>query len=373
MRIGFDAKRIFHNRSGLGNYSRDLVRILEAYYPENQYLLYNPKPGEVKFDIPEGSKEVLPLGHLGKMLPMVWRRKWIVDDLVRDKIDLFHGLSNELPAGLPEKKIPAIVTIHDLIFYKFPEWYKPADSIIQQQKALQAATDADLIIAISEQTKKDILHYLPVKENKIKVVYQGCHEAFKKKYTFAEIAKAKLRYQLPDNFILSVGTIEERKNLLTTVKSLNYHDLNLVVVGRRTPYYDKVQELIKKSGFEDRIQFLEPENMEDLALIYQQAFALCYPSIYEGFGIPIIEALFSGVPVITNKEGVFPETAGPTGIFMEATDAKAMATGIKKLKYEAFRNEVIEMGYSHARKFSDDVIAKEMEEAYKQVLSKYSK
>lgn len=369
MRIGFDAKRAFHNNSGLGNYSRDLIRILAACYPENDYLLYNPKKGKLNFSLPEHTTEKLPSGFFNRKLSSLWRRQGIVKDLVRDNIDLFHGLSNELPVGLPKNGIRSIVTIHDLIFIKFPEWYKPADRIIHQKKVQQAAKDADKIIAISQQTKKDIMNYLAVDEKKIEIVYQGCHKSFKKKYTSAQLQEVKVKYGLPDKFVLSVGTIEERKNLLTTVKSLPYHNLPLVAIGRKTAYFDRVQETITDLDLGKRVIFPENVSIDELAMIYQQAFVFCYPSLYEGFGIPIIEALFSGVPVITNEEGVFREAAGEAGLYIKHDDALAMSEKIRLLENEELRSKYVASGLAHAQKFTEENIALNIMNIYKKVLS----
>ncbi len=370
MRIGFDAKRVFHNRSGLGNYSRDLVRVLATHYPQHEYLLYNPKKGGINFSV-DKAWEVYPKKWLHKKLSSLWRRKWITRQLQSDQLDMFHGLSNELPSGITRSSIPAVVTVHDLIFYKYPDWYKTADRIIHQKKSVQAAAAATRIIAISQQTKEDIIHYLGTPAEKITVIYQGCHPAFKERYTSADIAAVKEKFALPSEYLLSVGTIETRKNLLTTVKSMLHHDLPLVVVGKPTPYKKIVEEFITANQLQSRVHFLSGVSMEELAMLYQHAFALCYPSIYEGFGIPIIEALFSKTPVITNKEGCFKEAGGPHSFYMPVMDEEAMAAIIRQLQQDAALYESCsENGYQYAQQFTDESIAAQLINTYETIVAK---
>jgi glycosyltransferase involved in cell wall biosynthesis len=368
MRIGFDAKRAYHNFSGLGNYSRDIIRMLSAYYPDHQYRLYNPKKGRINFEPGSSATQVLPAGILGKLFSSVWRRKGIISQLKKDKLNLYHGLSNELPGGISKTGIPSVVTIHDLIFFKYPEWYKPADRIIHQKKAAQACREASHIIAISEQTKADIIEYLSVAESRISVIYQGCHPAFKKNYSETEKIAVTEKFKLPSSYLLSVGTIEPRKNLLTTVKSLLYHNLPLVVVGKKTAYYKEVLEFINANSLESRVHFLENVSMEELAIIYQLAFVFCYPSIYEGFGIPIIEALFSGTPVISNEEGCFREAGGIYSFYINKNDPGEMAEMIEQLQSDkGLYNSTVEEGLLYARRFNDNIIAKQMMDLYLQI------
>ncbi len=370
MRIGFDAKRVFHNRSGLGNYSRDLVRILATHYPQQEYLLYNPKKGKIQFTA-DHTRVVYPQSWWHKKLSSLWRRKWITRQLQADKLDIFHGLSNELPSGIARSGIQSVVTLHDLIFYKYPDWYKTADRIIHQKKSAQAAAAAMQIIAISQQTKEDIIHYLGTPAEKITVIYQGCHPAFKEQYTTVAIAAVREKFALPQQYVLSVGTIETRKNLLTTVKSMLYHDLPLVAVGKSTTYKKTVDEFIAAHQLQSRVHFLSGVTMPELAMLYQEAFVLCYPSLYEGFGIPIIEALFSKTPVITNEEGCFKEAGGPDSYYIPAMEEKAMAAIICQLQQDAVLYATcIEKGYEYVQQFRDEPIAAQLIDLYESVIAK---
>ena len=303
MILGFDAKRFFHNKTGLGNYSRDLIRILAHYYPENTYLLYNPKPKKINRIEIDGKIiiEKLPIKNSNKKFTSLWRLFNVTSQIKADKVAVFHGLSGEIPIGLNKSGIKTVVTIHDLIFMRYPELYTFFDRKIHYYKFKYAANKADLVIAISEQTKKDIVKYLKIKPEKIKVIYQGCSPVFKAEISkeFLEITRTK--YNLPLNFILNVGTIEKRKNILSAIKAIKNIDIQLVIIGKKTAYYNEISNYISENKLEDKIIFLENVALTELSAIYKMAQIFIYPSIFEGFGIPIIEALYSQTPVITTK------------------------------------------------------------------------
>ncbi len=365
MFIGFDAKRIFHNTTGLGNYSRDLVRILANFYPNNTYFLYNPKPKKVKrFQLTYNMKEVLPNTAFWRKLSSIWRQKPISKQIKNDKIALFHGLSGELPRGLP-KNIKKIVTVHDLIFVRYPNLYSFFDRKMHFRKFKHACDIADKVIAISEQTKKDIINYLKIDASKIEVVYQGCHHIFKEIISAEERKSVIEKHNLPNNFILNVGTVEERKNALLIVKAIKDIDTNLVIVGNKTAYYQKIKKFIDTHKLQHKVFFLEGLTLRELASLYQSALLTVYPSIFEGFGIPIIESLYSKTPVITTKGGVFPEAGGKHSIYINPNDVNELSDAIKSLlTSEKKRNEIAEKGFEFVQKFNDDIIAKSIMKVY---------
>ena len=371
MNIGYDAKRIFHNTTGLGNYSRDLVRIMAGFYPDNQYFLYNPKPAKVnRLEIKNNMIIRKPEGFISKKIPSVWRSKLILKDLLKDKIDIYHGLSGELPVGIDKTPIKSVVTIHDLIFLRLPELYKPIDRKIYTAKFKKACKTADKIVAISEQTKKDIVDFFKIPAEQIEVIYQGCHQVFKTLYLDKAKQEVKQKYNLPDEFILNVGTIEPRKNALTIVKAIKDTDFHLVLVGRKTPYASEIQKYIEENNMQNRIHFLEGLSLKELAIIYQSAKLFVYPSIYEGFGIPIIEALYSRIPVITNKNGVFSEAGGEFSYYLE--DVYDVAE-MKNLIEQIMKNpdaERIEKSHRWVQKFNDVVIADHWYNLYQNLMKK---
>jgi len=367
MNIGFEAKRVFHNTTGLGNYSRDLVRILHSYYPQNRYFLYNPKPSKNTLFESLGVQviEKRPSGAFYSFFSNLWRRFGIINDLKRDHVDLFHGLSGELPVGLDKAGIKSVVTIHDVLFLRYPEFYSYIDRNIYYRKFKHAVEAADRVIAISEQTKKDIVQYLGIPENKISVVYQGCHQAFKEIYSAAEKKAVVKKYQLPKQFILNVGTIEARKNILVAVKALKNIDTTLVLVGRKTAYTKEISTFITQNKLEQKVIFLHGLSPKELAILYQLAGLFIYPSLFEGFGIPIIEALFSNTPVITSIGSCFPEAGGPSSCYINPTEVDEVASAICKiLDDKALQQKMTNDGFKYVQKFTDETIAKNLLKVY---------
>jgi glycosyltransferase involved in cell wall biosynthesis len=371
MNIGFEAKRVFHNKTGLGNYSRDLIKILSQYFPENKYLLYNSKKTNIHLFEANNSNvfEKNPKNKFFIRFNVLWRQFFVTNDLINDKIEIFHGLSGEIPRGLRSKKIKSIVTIHDLIFLEYPKLYSFWDRKIHFYKFKKAAQEADIVVAISEQTKKDIVKYLKISPSKIKVVYQGCNEVFKKTYSENEKLIVQEKYNLPQKFILNVGTIEVRKNILLAVKSIKNINTILVIVGKETEYLKEIKKYISENNLEKKVIFLKGLQLEELAILYQLATIFVYPSIYEGFGIPIIEALFSKTPVITTNSGVFPEAGGPNSLYASSNSVLEMENAIQKLlNDEKLRFEIAEKGYEFAKKFNDEQIAYNWMNLYKTLL-----
>ena len=370
MKIGFDAKRLFHNATGLGNYSRDLIRILAKSNPENKYYLYNSKPKKID-RIEIDSKTIFEKIFTGNSLfSAFWRFSSIKKTLKKDGIEIFHGLSGEIPFGISETKIKSIVSIHDLIFVRYPNLYSIIDRKIYFWKFKYAAKNADLIVAISEQTKNDIVDFLKIDPKKIKVIYQGCATNFKAVVTTSILKEVKDKYQLPEKFLLNVGTIEERKNILSVFEALKETTIPLVLIGKKTSYYEKLVAFTKKNNLTNQIIYLENIPLTDLSVIYKLATIFVYPSIFEGFGIPIIEALYSKTPVITSTGSCFSEAGGEDTIYIKPNAIQDLKKAIELLwNDENLRQEKIEKGFQFVQKFNDDTISKEWIKTYKSLLN----
>lgn len=365
MKIAFDAKRFFHNTSGLGNYSRDLVRILSEYEPENEYLLLNKNKSERGKEIMERPNVQFietSKGNLSRQLKMG-------KDAQKQGADIFHGLSGELPLKWDPKPIKKVVTIHDLIFVRYPQYYSFFDRKIHFWKFKKAADSADKIIAISEQTKRDIIRYLKVPETKIEVIYQGCHHAFKEQQSPESMEAVKGNFKLPERFILNVGTIEDRKNLLNVVKAISGTEIPLVVVGRKTKYYQKIERFLKKNKMEKQVLFLEGVSMDELACLYKLADIFVYPSFFEGFGIPVIEALFSKTVVVTSNTSCLPEAGGKDSVYVNPENDLDIRAKLKFLwENESERKRREEKGFEFVQKFNDEPIARELMNFYQKII-----
>lgn len=370
MKIGFDGKRATNNLTGLGNYSRSLISNLITFFPQNQYFVYSEK---VK-NIPQindflKSKSISLKKPLSKHL--FWRSYGIKKNIVGDDIDLFHGLSHELPLGINKLNIPSVVTVHDLIFIKFPQYFKPIDRFIYRLKCEYACKHATKIIAISERTKLDLIEIFNIDSKKIEVVYQSCDDAFKIPVSPEKKQTVAAKHNLPEHYVLSVGTIETRKNLLTIIKALpkvNDH-YKLVVVGKKTKYFQLVIEEIKALNLDNKVIFLDNVPFDDLPAIYQMATVFVYPSIYEGFGIPIIEALYSGVPVVAATGSCLEEAGGDHSLYVSPFDSEAFSKAINLLIDDGdFRKEVTSNGLSFVEKFETRSIANDLMKVYKDLV-----
>lgn len=370
MVIGFDAKRAFFNRSGLGNYSRTTLWQLVTYYPDNQYILYTPSlKNRIQLPYEDKVTLVTPDPALPSFLSSWWRSFCLTRRIKHDRLSLFHGLSNELPSGIQASGIPSVVTIHDLIFLQYPELYNTTDVLIYKAKFSSACRNSTAIIAVSRQTANDIVRYFSVPPEKIHVVYQSCDPRFAGKVSDDFQQQIRNKYRLPSEYILCVGTIEERKNQLRVLEALHSANIQipLVLVGKEKAYGLKLRKYIAANKMR-HIIFLNELDNEDLPAIYQGALLFVYPSLIEGFGIPILEALFSGVPVITSEGGCFTEAGGPDSLYINPRSTDQLAEAIASLlKDPAKRQKMVDAGKVYARNFAPETVASRLMEVYNKI------
>lgn len=377
MKIGYDAKRAFRNNSGLGNYSRMVIGGIVESGAEEKELLFTPRvKGRHEHYFDElrdkgyGLSVVVPNG-LWKLAPSVWRSVGCVGAVKSEGVELFHGLSHELPYGLP-KSVRKIVTMHDLIVLRYPEFFKWVDRVIHRVKMRHACRVADVVVAISEQTKRDLVDLMHVPEEKIRVVYQSCDPIFWNK-EYKDLEDIKSKYSLPERYVLCVGTVEERKNQATVVRALSLLPENvcLVVVGRpRGEYPAEVRRVAKESGVEDRVLFLENADFTDFPMLYNGAVASVYMSVFEGFGIPVLESLCCDTPVVTSNVSSMPEAGGDAALYAAPTDYKTIASHLRRLlDDEVFRQERIEKGRIQRMKFAPKKVTADMMAVYKSLFN----
>lgn len=374
MNIGFDSKRIFYNSTGLGNYSRTLVSSLETYFPENNYYLFTPAVSGM-FNASGTSKIVLPSGVKHRIFRSVWRSKWVVEDIRKNEIAVYHGLSGEIPFGTHHFPVKTVVTVHDLIFERYPHQYNPVDVFTYRKKAQYACKYADRIIAISEQTRNDLIAFYHVPKEKIKVIYQSCDSIFGEKATDEMLYDVRIKYQLPENFLLYVGSVVERKNLLTLVQSISLlpENIPLIVVGSGHHYQRKIKAYLSNHKSLHPVTWLcdrGPVPKNDLAVIYRLAKVLIYPSVFEGFGLPVQEALRSGTPVITSRGSCFSETGGDAALYVDPMDIKALAKAIFQVCHDdhlAFNMK--RKGLAYSQRFTPLSSSSEVIEIYNELCS----
>ncbi|AGA78969.1 glycosyltransferase family 4 protein [Echinicola vietnamensis] len=380
MRIGFDAKRAFKNFTGLGNYSRFILKSLSDNFPANNYYLFTPVRGRKSTEVSiacenDNQKIVLPT-DMWKLPVMssAWRSLYQGVKHFDSELEIFHGLSNEIPY-IKNKSTKYVVTVHDLLFCRYPELFNPIDVQIYKIKMQRSCKEADQVIAISQQTKQDLIEFLGIVEHKIRVVYQGYHENYKKEVSLEETQRVKAKYQLPDRFLFFVSTIEKRKNvqlILKAMKARRDWSIPLVVVGRATSYLNELKAMVQEYGLQGRVHFLHDVAFNDLPAMYKMAHVFIYPSYFEGFGIPIIEAQSMGTPVITSTGSCFKEAGGNAALYGDPDDPAALIAHIEQMDQEATRADLVSKGFQNIKRFDESIISNDLMNIYEEVLESFS-
>jgi len=373
-RIGYDAKRLFCNNTGLGNYSRQLVANYAEFSEQNEMYLFSSKTPHNDDTEPFLSNRyniVSPHGGSSAY----WRSFGMVKDINDKDLDIFHGLSNELPFSAPKANCMTAVTVHDLIYKFHPEDFPLFDRKVYDAKFKASCKNADAVIAVSEHTKKDIVEHFDVDPDKISVIYQTCSSVYKQKFDPERAKDVQQKYNLPDQFLLYVGSIIERKNLLAAVKAMRLLQgvvkLPLVVVGQGKNYKRKVLDYIKSHHMDDQIIFPKYVSNDDLPFLYQKARVFIYPSKYEGFGIPIIEALSCRTPVITSNCTALPEAAGPGAIYSDPDKPEEIADAvIRLLTMPELYKQLINEGFNHITKFLPSKLNDDLDQFYDKLMMK---
>jgi len=374
MRIGFDGKIAVSNMTGLGNYSRLVIEQLALEYPGNSHLIYTPKlkmsPRLSAIDSFFNTEFRLPpeMGLTGSL----WRSFGITNHLRADRVDVYHGLSNELPLNIRMAGLPSVVTIHDVIYRRMPECYSPIDRLIYDFKYGRSCRNATRVIAVSERTKRDVVELYGIDPDKIDVIYQGCDRQFRRTLTEEERREAATRLSLPERYVLQVGTIESRKNLELTVRALPYlpPDVKLLAVGRnRKGYQQRVEKIAGELGVRERIVFRSDVPFSDLPAVNQLAEAIVYPSRYEGFGIPVLEALESCRPVVAATGSCLEEAGGDAALYVAPDDVQGMKDALNAiLDGSAPVAQMIAKGKAHASRFNNGNMATSLLTTYVQAI-----
>ncbi len=378
MRIGFDGKRALFNFRGLGNYSRGIIEgILD--YSDHECLLFAQNPRDQRAIKWLESQQTKKFKHLksdsviARSFPALWRSLLIAHDLKKYPIDIYHGLSHEIPYRIKKAPFKKIVTMHDLIFLRYPEYFPFIDRLSYAQKFKYACQNSDLILAICEQTKNDLVHFLNVDEKKIVIHYQSCDPHFYHLRDSELIDTFRRDKFLPPKYILNVGAFEERKNQLLLIEAFSklkdkipHH---LILIGNGKKYLSECQQLITNLNCEKRIHILQNVSFADLPFYYQAADLFCFPSHFEGFGIPIVEALFSKVPVITSRGSCFPESAGPHSLYIDSQSLNELTSCIDRVLHNPDQlDQMKEQGLQFVQKFRRNQVTNELLKHYAQLI-----
>ncbi len=373
--LAFDAKRFFKNVTGLGNYSRTLIINLDKYYSHLfKLFLFSPISSKNSFSLPEKYSFYIVKPRWYKYF--FWRSFGVPQDCKKHLIQIYHGLSNELPVEVVKNpNIKWVVTIHDIAFLYYKTDYSFFDRFIHFQKIRYSCQKADVVIAVSEYTKIDICKKFNISPDKVKVVYQTVNDNFKKTYTKAEFQQVVNLYHLPNQYFLSVGSITARKNLLSALKA--WKDLPIeyqwpfVIIGKpNRKYFKRIKEELDlfMEIYSNKIMFRNVAN-EHLPIVYQHAEIFIYPSYFEGFGIPVLEALYSGIPVITSKTTSLPEVGGPGAYLVDPANYKEIKEGILfYMQHKEQRKYAVNKGLEHVKNFDAQVVTDKLVHVYQSLI-----
>lgn len=366
-RFGFDRKTGLPNRVGSGEIAFETLRELYFLDKKNDYRIYLPT--EKTSDLPQersGWNYIRAEGRtLWTMIPL--SKKLFAD---RGRIDVFYSSTHYLPLYIG---CPSVVTILDLSYVHFPDLFKRKDLYQLKLWGRYSVNKAAKIITISESSKNDIIRHYKVPEEKIKVVYPG----IKSKSQMSNVKTAsqprlnrgqnlnllKDKYNVQGDYILFVGTLQPRKNVSRLIEALSKikdKNINVIVIGKKGWMFEEIFKAPQKFGVGDRVKFLDSVPDEDLPSFYANAACFVLPSLYEGFGLPVLEAMQYGCPVITSNVSSLPEAGGDAAIYVDPQSAADISEKIERvLGSESLRNEMREKGFLQAKKFSWEKTAKE--------------
>lgn len=354
MEIGIDSRAaIWYRGTGIGTYTYQLIRNLYLIDKKNEYHFFLPNE---KFQ----GTDPLNSGvfqSISQTKDMFWET--ILDHHIEpDGMELYHVPQNGL--GLPRKKTcPWVVTIHDLIPYILPETVGPAYREIFCKEMPGIIEQADHIITVSNHSKKDLMERLQVDEKKISVIYEAPESTYKPVPKQVAAARVKNKYGIDGPFILYLGGFSPRKNLQGLIEA--FAEMNkdlpcphqLVIFGRHSPNYQNVASFVEKQNLGESVLFPGFAPMQDLIFLYNAASLFVYPSLYEGFGLPPLEALACGTPTVVSNLSSLPEVVGEGAILIDPYDKHSLAQGMfRGLTEETYRGELVKKGLKRAEEFS---------------------
>jgi glycosyltransferase involved in cell wall biosynthesis len=372
LRVGFDATPAVRQGGGIGRYTRELLRALAGADRETQYrLFYASPPGAPRHALPHlpPNFTVRPLPFDDVWLARVWHRAQvpIPVEWITGGIDLFHSPDFTLPPT--RRGTRTLLTVHDLSFARDPESAAPVLRAYLNQVVPRSVARADHVLADSAATRADLIDLYDTPPDKISVLYSGVNEVFQPVRDPAALGAVRSRYGLGDApFILAVGTLQPRKNyprLIQAFARLGGADLSLVIAGGRGWLYDSIFAEVERLRLGGRVIFPGFVADEDLPTLYSAALVLAYPSNYEGFGLPILEAFACGTPVVTSTASCLPEVAGDAALLVSPTDVEALADALGRAVADtALRAQLIRAGAERARLFSWQEAARRLLELY---------
>lgn len=373
--IAIDYTPAYEQGGGIGRYVRELVNALADIDPGTyQYRLFvagaNRKPLP---SIPGDQFQWKPTSVTPSWLARFWGRARLPFPVERftGKVDLYHATDFVLPPT--QSRTKTVLTVHDLSFLRVPEAASPGLRQYLEAVVPRSVQRANYVLADSEATKQDLISYYKTDPGKIEVLYSGVDSHFQPVTDMATISRVRQQYSIPDHpYVLSVGTVQPRKNypkLIEAVARLRQTDLCVVIVGGKGWLEDPIYESIRQFGMQDRVIFTGFVADDDLPAIYSGSLCMALPSLYEGFGLPVLEAMSCGVPIITSNLSSLPEVAGDAGILVSPTNLDEIVNALERVVDDGtLRESMIAKGMQQAQKFSWKAGAQQLHHIYDRLL-----
>lgn len=382
MKVSLELQPCLKNKSGIGVYTYEISKCLQKYSDitlcGDIFNFINRNNIEKDIDGLNFNKNIFSLFPYG-----VYRRVWNYvpiryNWLFNDESDIYHFFNFIVP---PRIKGKVITTIHDMTYVLYPETMDIRNLKRIKNDIQYSVNRADKIITVSESSKKDIIKFLSVDEAKIEVVYNGVeYDKFNKSYSEDEKSKIRVKYNLQEKYILYMGTLEPRKNIESIIEAFSLFkrentssskNTKLVIAGKKGWLFESIFNLVNKLNLKDDVIFTDYIDENDKSIIYNMASLFVFPSLYEGFGIPVLEAMASSVPVITSNVSSLPEVAGDAAILVEPKDIKSIAKYMDKvLADKELRNNLIKKGHEQAKKFTWESSTKKLVNIYRDLYNK---
>ena len=374
MRIGLDGKILTLRAGGTGRYAINLTRAMLA-----EAAAHRPDLEFVVLTGPQTSREVMEEFRgrceerfLGAKSSVIRSLTLVPAALRRLGVDVFHGMDH---VGIPlvGRSCRYVVTVHDVIPLILPETFTPRHRLVVRLALARVRRKADRVVVPSHAVKRDVVRRVGVPEDRVVVTHEGCEPRFRPVRSEGVQRDVAARYGLPPRYVLAVGTLEPRKNLTTLLDAFARlrrdgevdPDLRLVLAGARGWLDEPIFATVRSLGLEDAVRFTGFVDDADLPAVYGGAALFAFPSLHEGFGLPLLEAMACGVPVVTSNIASMPEVAGDAAVLVDPRDAGGLAAAIARvLRDEALRDRLREAGIGRARQFSWEATARLTLDAY---------
>ena len=373
IRVGINASKYFDIHTGVGRYTSNLCRSISKGKDGNDYYFYLPGRNSGPYGKDENVAQLREKRMFlqNNTLRILWEQILLPIKIRRDRLDLFHYTDHAM--SLIQRIHPTVITVHDIAYIRFPDLLNKSRQVYKKYILYSSIKKADVIIADSHSTRRDIVEFFNVDEKKIKVVHLGVESRFR---PISSVEDYRTKNNLPSKMILNIGTLEPRKNVVTLIKAFKklqeggFKDYVLVIAGEKGWLYKRIFEEIKSSGVEQSIRLLGVANDEDLPLLYNCADLFVYPSLYEGFGLPPLEAMACGVPVITSNTSSLPEVVGNAGIMVNPSDIESLSDEMwRVLKDEELKHRMSRDGLKRSKMFTSEKTVSEVLEIYNEFLS----